>query len=41
MAASKDSTPSFIATIRLKTDRKAEKQLLVLSDWENNFTMRV
>lgn len=32
MAASKDRTPSFIATIRLKTDSKAEKQLLVLSD---------
>lgn len=32
MAASKDRTPSFIATIRLKTNPKEEKQLLVLSD---------
>ena len=32
MAASKERTPSFVATIRLKTDEKAEKQLLMLSD---------
>ncbi len=32
MATSKDRTPSFIATIRMKTDTKAEKQLLVMSD---------
>ncbi|EKN62541.1 ISChy9, transposase orfB [Neobacillus bataviensis LMG 21833] len=32
MATSKDRTPSFVATIRLKTNLKEEKQLLVLSD---------
>src|SRR3954462_8107839 len=32
MATSKERTPSFIATIRLKTDTKAEKQLLVMLD---------
>ncbi|WML39497.1 transposase [Neobacillus sp. OS1-2] len=32
MATSKDRTPSFVATIRLKTDSREEKQLLVLSD---------
>ncbi|RHW43381.1 transposase [Neobacillus notoginsengisoli] len=32
MASPKDRTPSFIATIRLKTDTKAEKQLFVLSE---------
>lgn len=32
MATSKDKTPSFVATIRLKTNLKEEKQLLVLSD---------
>jgi putative transposase len=32
MSTSKDRTPSFIATIRLKTEKKAEKQFLVMSD---------
>ncbi|WHY83943.1 transposase [Neobacillus novalis] len=32
MATSKERTPSFVATIRLKTNLKEEKQLLVLSD---------
>ncbi|MDR6999928.1 transposase [Neobacillus niacini] len=32
MATSKERTPSFVATIRLKTNWKEEKQLLVLSD---------
>jgi putative transposase len=32
MEASKERTPSFIATIRLKTNRKQEQHLLMLSD---------
>lgn len=32
MAPSKESSPSFVATIRLKTNTKEEKQLLMLSD---------
>lgn len=32
MAAPKERTPSFVATIRLKTNSKEEKQLLVLSE---------
>jgi putative transposase len=32
MAASKEKTPSFIATIRLRTNEKEEKLLLMLSD---------
>lgn len=32
MPAPKERTPIFVATIRLKTDSKEEKQLLVLSD---------
>ena len=32
MATPKERTPTFVATIRLKTDSKEEKQLLVLSD---------
>jgi putative transposase len=32
MAASKERTPSFIATIRLKTNMRQEKHLLMLSD---------
>ena len=32
MATSKESTPSFVATIRLKTNKKEEQLLLMLSD---------
>jgi hypothetical protein len=32
VATSKERTPSFVATIRLKTNLKEENQLLVLSD---------
>lgn len=37
MAASKERTPSFIATIRLKTNMKHEKHLLMLSDCGRQF----
>ena len=32
MTTSKESTPSFVATIRLKTNKKEEQLLLMLSD---------